>query len=110
MQRYVFPDSELGMVGSVQRSMEHAGFEVCDVEALRPHYALTLRHWVSRLEEQRKEAIGYVGEASYRVWRVYMAASAAQFERGAIGVYQILAANGRKGFADLPLTRQDLYR
>ena len=28
-----------------------SGFEVRDVESLREHYALTLRHWVRRLEE-----------------------------------------------------------
>ena len=110
MQRYVFPDGELDSVSNVQRVMERTGFEICDVEALRPHYALTLRHWVSRLEELQKEAIALVGEATYRVWRLYMAGSAAQFERGSIGVYQILAANRREGFADVPLTRRDLYQ
>lgn len=110
MQRYVFPDGELDSVSNVQRVMERTGFEICDVEALRPHYAMTLRHWVSRLESQQKEAIAHVGEAAYRVWRLYMAACALQFEHGAIGVYQILAANRREGFVDLPLTRLDIYR
>ena len=82
----------------------------CDVEALRPHYALTLRHWVSRLEARKKEAIAHVNETTYRVWRLYMAACALQFEHGAVGVYQILAANRREGFIDVPLTRHDIYR
>ena len=33
-----------------------------------------------------------------------------EFERGDIGVYQILAAKRRDGFAEVPLTRGDLYR
>ena len=110
IQRYVFPDGEFDSVSNVQRVMERTGFEICDVEALRPHYALTLRHWVSRLEVQRKEALAHVSEARYRVWRLYMAACALQFEQGAIGVYQILAANRREGFVDVPLTRHDIYR
>jgi len=110
IQRYVFPDGELDLVSNVQSVMERSGFEICDVEALRPHYALTLRHWVSRLEAQRKEALAYVSEATYRVWRLYMASCAAQFETGAIGVYQILAANRTEGFVDVPLTRRDIYR
>ncbi len=110
IQRYVFPDGELDSVSNVQRVMEHTGFEICDVEALRPHYALTLRHWVSRLEAQQKEALAHVSEATYRVWRLYMTACAAQFEQGAIGVYQILAANRQDGLVDLPLTRQDLHQ
>lgn len=109
IQRYVFPDGELDAVSNVQGVMERSGFEICDVEALRPHYALTLRHWVSRLEAQQKDAVAIVGEATYRVWRLYMAGCAAQFETGAIGVYQILAANRREGFVDVPLTRHDIY-
>ena len=110
IKRYVFPDGELDSVSNVQRVMEQTGFEICDVEALRPHYALTLRHWVSRLETQRKEALAHVSEATYRVWRLYMAGSAAQFEQGAIGVYQILATNRQDGLVDLPLTRHDIYQ
>lgn len=110
IQRYVFPDGELDSVSNVQRVMERTGFEICDVEALRPHYALTLRRWVSRLEMRREEAIAHVSEATYRVWRLYMAACASQFEQGAIGVYQILAANTREGLVGLPLTRHDIYQ
>ncbi len=110
IQRYVFPESELETVSNVQRVMEQTRFEILDVEALRPHYALTLRHWVQRLEAHREQAIAEVGEARYRVWRVYMAGCASQFELGDIGVYQILAANRRTGLAEVPLTRRDLYQ
>lgn len=110
MQRYVFPDGELESVSNVQRVMEHTGFEIWDVEALRPHYVLTLQRWVRQLEAHEVEAKALVGEATYRVWRLYMAASASQFEQGAIGVYQILATNRRAGLVDLPLTRRDLYQ
>ena len=110
IKRYVFPDGELDSVSNVQRAMERGGFEIADVEALRPHYALTLRHWVSRLEAQRDKAVALVGEAKYRVWRLYMAGCAMQFENGAIGVYQILASKRHDGMLDLPLTRRDIYR
>ena len=110
IQRYVFPDGELDSVSNVQREMELSGFEIFDVEALRPHYALTLRHWVSRLEARRKQALLHVSEAKYRVWRLYMAGCAVQFENGAIGVYQILATKRGKGLVDLPLTRRDIYQ
>lgn len=46
IQRYVFPDSELAPLSEVNLIAEQAGFEVRDVENLREHYALTLRHWV----------------------------------------------------------------
>jgi cyclopropane-fatty-acyl-phospholipid synthase len=96
INRYVFPDGELDSVANIQRVMEEGGFEVLDVEALRPHYAATLRHWVARLEARRDEAVREVGEATYRVWRFYMAACALQFEQGDTGVYQILLGRGRE--------------
>ena len=109
INRYVFPDGELDTVSNVQGVMERAGFEILDVEGLRRHYALTLRHWVDRLERREPEARRLVSESTYRIWRLYMAACAQQFEQGAIGVYQILAANRDGGPAQVPLTRRDLY-
>jgi len=43
---HVFPDGELDCVSNIQLGMERAGFEIHDVEGLRPHPALTLRNWV----------------------------------------------------------------
>jgi cyclopropane-fatty-acyl-phospholipid synthase len=109
INRYIFPDGELDCVSNIQRVMERCGFELLDVEALRPHYARTLRNWVKRLEGRRREALEYVSETVYRIWRLYMAACALEFEKGGVGVYQVLAGRrGVKGFA-LPPTRRDLY-
>ena len=131
INRYVFPDGQLDTVSNIQCVMERAHFEIADVESLRPHYALTLRHWVTRLEAHHEEALQYVNESTWRVWRLYMAACALEFESGEIGVYQILAskrASMRAGQAhapqlppqlppqlftqsptQLPLTRHHLY-
>jgi cyclopropane-fatty-acyl-phospholipid synthase len=109
INRYVFPDGQLDTVSNVQAAMERAQFEIADVEALRPHYALTLRHWVARLEQHHAAALQFVNEATYRVWRLYMAASAMQFEAGDIGIYQILAAKRAAGTLPLPPTRRHLY-
>jgi len=80
------------------------------VENLREHYTLTLRRWVRRLEGAHAEAARLVGEPSYRVWRLYMAASARAFALGRLGLLQVLFslpdAGGRSG---LPLTRAGLY-
>ena len=110
INRYVFPDGQLDTVSNIQRGMERARFEIADVEALRPHYALTLRHWVARLERHHDEALRYVSESTYRVWRLYMAACALEFESGEIGVYQVLASKRAVGAARLPLTRAHLHR
>jgi cyclopropane-fatty-acyl-phospholipid synthase len=101
---YVFPDGELTPVDAVIGAAEEAGFELRDAEALRTSYALTLRHWVSNLEQNRAEAVQAAGELVYRIWRLYMAGSAVAFERGAISVFQLLLSDparpwiyGRKG-------------
>jgi cyclopropane-fatty-acyl-phospholipid synthase len=109
INRYVFPDGELDNVSNIQHAMERARFEIADVEALRPHYALTLRHWVARLERNYARAREHVNEATYRVWRLYMAACALEFEAGGIGIYQVLASKRAAGNLPLPLTRRYLY-
>jgi cyclopropane-fatty-acyl-phospholipid synthase len=109
INRYVFPDGQLDTIGNIQRFMERAKFEIADVEALRPHYAMTLRHWVAGLERNRSRALCHVNEATYRVWRLYMSACALQFESGEIGIYQVLANKRAAGVPDLPLTRRHLY-
>ncbi|HQT26537.1 MAG TPA: cyclopropane-fatty-acyl-phospholipid synthase family protein, partial [Burkholderiales bacterium] len=106
--KYVFPDGELDWVSNIQRQMEKCLFEIHDVESMRPHYALTLREWVRRLEAKHAEALQHVSEGIYRVWRLYMAGCALQFEQGYMGLYQILAAKKIKGALSLPLTRSEL--
>ncbi len=109
LNRYVFPDGELVRISDALGPMERAGFEVLDVEALRRHYALTLRRWLDALEANRRRAIDQVGEATWRVWRLYMAGAAHYFEEGSINLYQVLAAPA-KGPLAVPLRRDDLYR
>ena len=109
INRYVFPDGQLDTISNIQRGMERARFEIADVEALRPHYALTLRDWVARLEQHHAEALRHVSEPTYRVWRLYMAASALDFEAGELGIYQVLAGKRGAGAMAMPLTRRHLY-
>jgi cyclopropane-fatty-acyl-phospholipid synthase len=108
INRYVFPDGELTRVSVVQEAMEEAGFEILDVESLRPHYALTLGHWLRGLESAHAEIARTVSAATERTWRLYLAGSAHYFRQGSLNVYQILAGHC---YADqpVPLRREDLY-
>ena len=109
-QAYVFPDSDPVPIGLSTYAAEKAGFEVRDVESLREHYALTLRHWVRRLEAHKEEALRVADDATYRIWRMFMTASARGFESGINSVYQSLLAKPAGGKSGLPLTRDDWYR
>jgi len=109
IDRYVFPDGELHEVGSVVSRVQRAGFEVRNVEGLREHYAMTLRHWVANLEAGWDEAVALVGAGRARVWRLYMAASACNFEGERTHLHQVLAVrNHPDGTSAMPL-RPDWY-
>jgi cyclopropane-fatty-acyl-phospholipid synthase len=102
--RYVFPDGELVSVEDAGVFARRAGFELLDIQSLRPHYALTLKTWVERLEAAADEARALVGEEVYRTWRLYMAAARGGFEEGSLDVAQaLLARPGPRGPAEIPL-------
>jgi cyclopropane-fatty-acyl-phospholipid synthase len=101
--RYVFPDGEMLGLAEMIGALESGGLEVLDVEALRRHYALTLRAWVRRIEEHWDEAVQSTSLGRARVWRLYMAASALGFETGLTGVNQVLLQ--RPGGSAPPLRR-----
>ena len=103
IERYVFPDGELHEIGSVVSAIQRAGFEVRHVETLREHYALTLRRWVANLEAGWDEAVRLAGAGRARVWRLYMAGSARNFEEGRTQVHQVLAVKPDGGRSGLPL-------
>lgn len=110
IERYVFPDGDLVAVADSLAIAERTGFEVRDVENLREHYARTLRAWVANIERNRDTAIEQAGEEAYRVWRLYMAASAVSFDNASIGIYQsLLARPSASGHVAIPPTRRDLY-
>ena len=103
IDRYVFPDGELHEVGSVVSTIQLSGLEVRHVESLREHYALTVRAWVRNLERNWDEAVAEVGIRRARIWRLYMAASALNFEAGRTQVHQVLAVRLDRGRSRLPL-------
>jgi cyclopropane-fatty-acyl-phospholipid synthase len=109
IDQYVFPDGKLGPFHEVIHAAEAAGFETRDVESLREHYARTLGEWTARLERNRDRAIAIVGETSFRVWRLYMTASARGFATGALNVLQTLLSKPCGGHTNLPPTREDLF-
>jgi cyclopropane-fatty-acyl-phospholipid synthase len=105
----VFPDTDLVPLNKVNAMAEAAGWEVRDVENLREHYAITLRHWIANLEAREEEAEQLVGSATVLAWRLYFAASAQRFDAARISVNQTLLAKLDDGRADIPLSRADVY-
>lgn len=108
---YVFPDGDLMPIHVRLRHAEQAGFEVRDVEDLREHYAMTLRHWVGRLHANRDRAHQLVDDVTYRVWELFMAGSAHNFAAANLNLYQsVLSKPDAEGRSGVPLTRSDWYQ
>lgn len=108
-ERYIFPNGGLVAVSEANLIAEKVGWEVRDVENLREHYAITLRHWASRLEARADEARRLGGEGMFRLWRLYMGMAAWQFACGEFGVFQSLLQKPTGGESGLPLSRADIY-
>ncbi len=108
LQKYVFPGGDLLHVSEVIRTAEEFGFEALDVENLRPHYALTCRAWVNRLQAAAEDCLHTVSLEVYRTWVLYLAACAASFEEGGTDIYQTLFAK-RSAHQRRPLTRDYMY-
>jgi cyclopropane-fatty-acyl-phospholipid synthase len=71
---------------------------------------LTLRRWVERLEACREEAIRLTNLATFRIWKLYMAASAQRFRVNKLNLYQVLLSKpDSRGTSFVPLTRADWY-
>lgn len=103
MTRYVFPDGELHEVGTIVTMFQAHGFEVRHLESLREHYGLTLRRWLSNLERDFDDVVAEVGEERARVWRLYMAVSAVNFDRHHLEVHQVLSVRPEDGRSKMPL-------
>jgi cyclopropane-fatty-acyl-phospholipid synthase len=109
IDQYVFPDGKLGPLHAVIAAAEGAGFETRDAESLREHYAMTLREWLRRLRQHRDEVIALVGERTFRVWNLYMTASAHAFAHAQLNIVQtLLAKPDAAGRSNIPMTRRDL--
>ncbi len=108
---YVFPGGELVHASDVLRAASGSGLECLDSENLRPHYGMTLWHWVTRLEQHSETARRLIGEQKYRIWRIYMAGSAYAFDRGWMELWQVLAGKGVDGSqVNYPFNRAYIYR
>jgi len=108
VRRKVFPGGELARLSDVVRCAERVGFEVLDVENLRPHYGLTCRAWVRHLQENVAECLRQVDRSVYRTWLLALAASAACFEDGRLNVNQVLLYKPGDP-ACRPFTREYIY-
>lgn len=91
INRQLFPQGDLSTFPHFLQHMDAAKFDVFNVESLRRHYVMTLHQWLAGLEANHATVASLVGERTYRIWRLYMTASAIQFEQGVTSIHQVVA-------------------
>lgn len=107
-EKHVFPGGYAPTLRQMMDIFEGPGFAVIDVENLRLHYAHTIKRWLERYDRHEEDVRRMFDESFVRTWRLYLAASIANFQTGALHLYQVLFARPDKN--DLAWTRAALYR
>jgi cyclopropane-fatty-acyl-phospholipid synthase len=107
IERRIFPGAYAPSLGEMMQIFEPWELSVLDVENIRLHYAMTLRHWLERFEAARSAITTMFDEHFVRMWRLYLAGSIAAFETGTLQLFQVVFTTQENN--DLPLNRQHLY-
>ena len=107
IEKRIFPGAYPPTLREMVAILEPHGFSIIDVENLRLHYALTLKHWLHRFEEARGRVAAMFDESFVRAWRLYLAGSRAAFSTGQLQLFQVQFA--RSAYHDVPWTRSYLY-
>ena len=108
IRKRIFPGAYPPTLAEVARDvLEPVSLSVVDVENLRLHYALTLRHWRARFETAKGRVAEMFDETFVRAWRLYLAGSEVGFTTGYLQLFQLTFA---RAAADTAWTRAELYR
>jgi cyclopropane-fatty-acyl-phospholipid synthase len=107
LERRIFPGGYPPTLREIVAILEPIDCVVNDVEDLRQHYARTLEHWLARFDQHADKVRAMYDEAFVRAWRLYLAASIANFTTNSLQLYQVLFT--RPALTDTPWTRAHLY-
>jgi cyclopropane-fatty-acyl-phospholipid synthase len=100
--KYIFPGGYIPALSEVFPAIERERLISTDVEILRLHYAITLRHWRQRFRAAWHTLSERFGEKFCRIWEFYLAGSETAFRYQGLMVFQIQLSKNQEA---LPLTR-----
>lgn len=104
--KYIFPGGYIPALSEVMRAVEREGLLTTDVEVLRLHYAMTLRHWRQRFRGAWHTAAERFGEKFCRMWEMYLAGAETGFRYQNLMVFQLQLAKDQSAVS---LTRDYLF-
>ncbi len=77
--KYIFPGGYSPALSQIVPAIEKAWLWITDIEVLRLHYAMTIRHWYDRCEAKQGEIVALYDDRFYRMWMFYLAAAMSAF-------------------------------
>src|SRR4030095_15031748 len=95
-EKYIFPGYYLPSLSDMTAATEKVRLITSDVENLRLHYALTLRHWLERATKKRAEIEAIYDARFFRMWEFYLAGGIVMFESGAACNFQVQYIRDRR--------------
>jgi cyclopropane-fatty-acyl-phospholipid synthase len=104
--KWIFPGYHLPALSEMTSSSEKVRLIASDVENLRLHYALTLRHWLDRATKARAKIEAMYDERFFRMWEFYLAGGIVMFESGAACNFQVQYVRDRRA---IPITRDYMF-
>ena len=107
IEQRIFPGAYPPTLREAAGIFEPNGLSVLDVENLRLHYALTLRHWLQRYEDHQNQIRAMHDDRFVRAWRLYLAGSQAAFSVGELQLFQwVFTQSGNNA---IPWSRSHQY-
>ena len=107
INKYIFPGGYTPSMSEMTKPIEKSGLIVSDVEVLKLHYSLTLRHWKERFLSNKNKVISMFDEKFFRMWEFYLASCESAFKWGDQVVYQFQLT---KNYLSTPNTRDYIYK
>lgn len=88
IQKEIFPGGQVPAREMVLLNATNQGFELVQLQSLRPHYARTLDCWAENLRRAKDQAIRLTSESVYEKYHRYLTQSAHYFRTGHCDVVQ----------------------
>jgi len=103
LNKYIFPGGYVPGVVELVETIATNNLHLIDLESMRRDYQLTLEQWKTNFHGVKKEVVLMKGETFYRMWDLYLQASAAGFQSSNIDVVQYLIVKPANN--DIPMRR-----
>ena len=107
LTKYIFPGGYAPALSEVMPYVERSGLVTTDIEVLRLHYALTLRHWRTRFDAHREEIKALYDDVFCRMFEFYLAGSELAFRRCGQMIWQMQMS---RAIDAVPITRDYLAK